>query len=203
MASQPPAVPESFRTEQADEPGSRRWLIVLGAVLVIIVIGATIIAIKRRTTAEDISWPHSFDGRAAGLGADHDPATQVKVTAKPGVYVWSGFDGLHLWVVNGSGVAGVKGSMTGMANGASASLAVRGSGSVSVVGDTMTFDLPASPTLVGVDFSPGFFGKKLTFTLTGANGPVPLSLIFVGAHSHAKALPLVISKVATKLAPTS
>jgi hypothetical protein len=198
-----PDVPESFRAEQVDEKSSRWWLWVVGVLVVGLIAGASVLAVKKKTKAEERAWPASVGGRPAGVGEFKQKVADVKVTAKPGVYLWSDFDGWHLRVVNGGSVQGVHGSIVGDVDHLRAAAAQKGDGTVSLRGGTIDFDLPKSPQLVGVDFEPGFFAKKLTVTLDGANGPIDKSLVTLGSARKPKSLPVVIDKVLKADAPTS
>lgn len=141
-------------------------------------------------------FPAEIGGRPAGLGARGEKAPDVKVgeDTKPGVYLWSDYDGWHLWVVNGEGVPPVKGTITSNDDIAKATAAVPGAGTVKADGKVVTFDLPAQPGLVGVDFNPGFFAENLVFTLDGPDGPVPEDVVFLGSKSVQAPYPLVIAK---------
>ncbi|MFN8018655.1 MAG: hypothetical protein U0P45_11085 [Acidimicrobiales bacterium] len=140
-------------------------------------------------------WPPTIGGRPAALGKRGQKATQVDASkAKPGAYLWNDYDGWHLWVVNGTGIGAVKGTLTSNDAVARAELAVPDAGTVSTKDKVVTFDLPASPQLTGIDFNPGFFAKNLVFTLEGPDGPLPEQVVFVGSKPTQAPFPLVISK---------
>ena len=144
-------------------------------------------------------WPRNVGGRPPALGKRGQPARDVTLgkDAKPGVYLWNDYDGWHLWVVNGSGVPAVKGTITSNDAVAKAEPAVPDAGSVVVDDKVVTFDLPTDQPIVGVDFNPGFFAKNLVFTVEGPDGPVSEQLVHVGAKAEQAPYPLVLTKAAS------
>jgi hypothetical protein len=141
-------------------------------------------------------WPKEVEGRPAALGKRGQTAPTVKSTANPGVYVWSDFDGWHMWVQGGLGMPErVTGTLTSNDPIARADLAVPDTGTVNVQGKTVTFDLDTTRGLTGMDFNTGFYGKRLVFLLNGPDGqPIDQQLIKTGSRSVAAVYPLVIEK---------
>ncbi|MFN8017193.1 MAG: hypothetical protein U0P45_03625 [Acidimicrobiales bacterium] len=202
----PAPLPSSWEVEDAevrDRP-RRRWLVVVAVVLGIAVIGGIAAMVANRGGKEDRAWPDAVGGRPAGLGSEGDTAATITdPTAAPGVYLWNSFDGWHLWVVNGDGVAGVKGTIESTDDISKAEPSSKGSGTVQVDGKTATFDLSGDPTVAGIDFEPGFFSKQITVTLEGPDGPIPAKLVTLGRQGHPKAVPVVIDKPLVSDATTS
>ena len=141
-------------------------------------------------------WPAEVRGRPAGLGTTKVPAGEVTPTAEPGAYIWSDFDGWHLWVVNGAGVPAITGTLTSNDNLGKAVLAIEDAGEITLNGKSATFTLPTDRPLVGIDFNPGFYANKLVFTLNGPDGaPLDGALIKTGSKSAAAPFPIVIEMV--------
>ena len=141
-------------------------------------------------------WPRAVAGRPEGLGVRGQVAADVTSTAEPGVYLWNDFDGWHLWIVSGPGVPPtITGTLTSNDDLAKAVPALEGSGTVTVDKKVATFDLPTDVPVTGIDFNPGFFGKRLVITLDGPDGPIPAELVRLGSEAEAAPYPLVIDKV--------
>lgn len=194
MADDANPLPDSWHVEDAEvkRKGPRLGVIIGGLVLVAVLIGAGIVGFQVAMEKTKKAWPASAGGPPAGLGAT--PAEAAADTA-PGVYLWNDFGGWHLWVVNGEGVAGVKGTITSTDEIASAQVATAGEGTAVIEAKTVAFDLPAEPRVAGVDFNPGFYGEKLTVTLEGADGPVDPSLVTIGRDRTVSVVPVVLDKV--------
>ena len=140
-------------------------------------------------------WPTEVSGRPAQLGKTNQPAPEVNPKAAPGVYLWSDFDGWHLWTVGGEGVPAINGTLTSGDVVDKAVLAVPGKGTLTKDGKVVTFTLPAGEGISGVDFNPGFFAKTIAFTLTDEDGqPVDAKLIKMGPHLKPAPVPLVMQK---------
>lgn len=138
-------------------------------------------------------WPPSVNGRPAGLGPMGQSAADVEPTVDPGVYLWSDFDGWHLWVVAGEGVpAEVNGSLASNDALASLDLAVPDSGSATLDGEVGQFSVPTASSVAGVDFSTGFYAEELDVTLEGPDGPLDATLIHVGSDMETAPDPLRI-----------
>ncbi|WP_421118448.1 hypothetical protein ACE2AJ_13785 [Aquihabitans daechungensis] len=201
MTTTPPPpdadLPASWQEEDDDaarsEHKSRRWWIIGGVALVILAVIAAFAVVNMRNDAKR-AWPEELGGRPAGLGGEDETAAEVTPTAEPGVYLWSGFDGWHLWVVNGEGLDGFSGTITSNTDFNGARSSAPDAGTVSVDGKEITFDLDGGEALAGVDFDPGF-AKELTFDLQTADGEVPAELVFTGSGSApVDEVPLVIDK---------
>lgn len=194
-----PDLPSSWSDEdrEATRPKRRIWLWV--AIVVVLGLAGVLIAVVVRNgnplDPEERAWPRSVGGRPAGLGADNETADEVTPTAKPGVYVWNSFDGWHVWVVNGDGVAGVKGTIRSDDGIDRARISAKDQGSVSLGDDTATFTLSADAAVTGVDFEPEFFTKRLTVTITDLDGKaLSPSLVTLGTDTRVTKLPIVIDK---------
>ena len=190
-------LPSSWNEEDADairsDSKSRRWWII-GAIVVVLLLIAGGVALSGALEPEERAWPESVDGRPAGLGGEKETAADVTPTADPGVYIWNSFDGWHLWVVNGDGLDGLKGTITSNEEFVNATSSAPDAGTASADGSKITFDLKAGSTVAGVDFDPGF-ADKLTFTLETADGKVAASQVFTGSDAEAvDAVPVVIDK---------
>lgn len=194
--------PASWAAEQeaaGRSGGSRRALWVVLAVAAVVVIGGIIVVwSKAGSGPEERAWPDAVSGRPEGLGDNGQTAAEVTPNAKAGVYLWSGFDGWHLWVVRGDGVQGVKGTIESSVDVGRATLSAPGQGKVSVDGHTITFDLTSDSELVGIDFEPGFYSKKLTVDLEEADGPVAPATVTLGPKTAATSMPVVIDKAVVK-----
>jgi hypothetical protein len=138
-------------------------------------------------------WPKDAKGRPPAFGKTNDPPPAT-TTAKPGAYIWSDFDGWHLWVVPGEGVGAISGTLTSNDKVQKAVLAVEGAGSVDVEDKTARFSLPADRPVSGIDFNPGFYGKQIVITLNGPDGPLDGRFIFLGKKATVAPFPLVLQK---------
>jgi hypothetical protein len=135
-------------------------------------------------------FPADLQRRPAALGKNGQAAPDVtpSAQAKPGIYIWSDFDGWHLWVVNGEGVPEVHGTVIGNKSLAKVALAVPGAGtvapaiaSIDQAQSRSTFVLPTQPGLVGIDLNPGY-STTVTFDLTDQTGKViDPKLVFLGS----------------------
>lgn len=193
---------DSSGVEESDSHWSRWWILV-GLVAVAAIAVGIVAFVNKKVEDTKVAWPESAGGRAPGLGEVNVPAPKVDVTAKPGVYAWSGPDGWHLWVVNGGAIGGVTGSITSDDELVKATTAVPKAGTVTLDGKTATLTPRRDPGLVGVDFQPGFYAKRLTFTVEGPDGPIPAKLITVGRHKAQVRAGGVVDKVQEKQASTS
>ncbi|MBX3285620.1 MAG: hypothetical protein KF703_09780 [Actinobacteria bacterium] len=186
--------PDSWSVEDAAvaRRGPRWGLIVGGVVLVALLVAGGVIGFQIAMEKTKKAWPASAGGPPAGFGGA--PA-EVAADVAPGVYFWNDFGGWHLWIVNGDGVSGMKGTITSGDEFASGEVATAGEGTATTEGKTLTFDLPAEPRVVGVDFNPGFYAEKLTVALEAGGGPVDPKLLTVGRERTVSALPFVLDKV--------
>ena len=200
MTTNPPDLPESWEVEDAEvkRPRSKVFVIVGSVVVALLAIGAVSLLFRKDDVKK--AWPASVGGPPVGLGGTTAAAT---ADVKPGYYLWSDFDGWHLWVVNGAGVKGAKGTIEDNDTVASATLATAGAGTVSKKGKTLSFDLPAEPRVVGVDFNPGFYANKLKVSLSDADGPVDPKLVTIGRSADVTEVPFTIEQVPVDEAKTS
>ena len=148
--------------------------------------------------AEPIWPPTNVRGRPPALGKVNQEAADVQVGAgaKPGVYVWNDYDGWHLWVVPGEGVGAIKGTIQGDGGFTKANPAIAGVGTATVGATNdkvLTFDLPPTPGLVGVDFN-GYTKRSYVFTISNADGtPFDPKKLFVGSKAATAPAPFVIN----------
>lgn len=142
------------------------------------------------------SWPAEAGGRPPALGTRGETADAVTVEAgtAPGVYVWSDFDGWHLWVVGGPDVPELTGAIRSDDEFAKAQAAVPARGTVTQEGQLVSFTLPAGEGLSGVDFNPGFFASQLVITIDGPTGPLDAQLIYLGSKAAPAPQPFVLAK---------
>ena len=123
------------------------------------------------TTAKKPHWPPAVAGRPVPFGGLNDAPPQSAGILEEGFYLWTDFDGWHLWQVGGASSDGV----TITADYAIAKADPTG-GSVDATadGNLLTFARgSASERVVGVDFSPGIYTKTMVVTV---NGDLPLHL---------------------------
>jgi hypothetical protein len=189
-----PNLPDSWNVEDAEvaRKGPRLGLSVGGVVLVAVLVAAGVVGFQVAMEKTKKAWPASAGGPPAGFGGA--PA-EVAADAPPGIYLWNDFGGWHLWIVNGEGVSGVRGTIGSDDEVATAEVATAGEGSAVVEGETIAFDLPAEPRVVGVDFNPGFYAEELTLTLEADGAPVDPKLVTVGRDREVSVLPFVLDKV--------
>ena len=192
-----PSMPPLSASELAEPPRGKRVLrfVLLG--LAAAAIGALVLTavIVHDSNPTQTAWPVKASGRPWGLGQVNVPASQVNATAAPGAYAWSDFDGWHLWLVNPPSGGTLRGTIQSDAPFDKAALAIAGAGHVTQDGKTITFVLPAAPHLVGVDFSPGFFTKRLTFTVARADGSAASGGFTIARVRHRSTAPVTIEKV--------
>lgn len=141
------------------------------------------------------TWPPTALGRPAALGPSGTAPEAVPADAPPGVYVWSDFDGWHLWMVNGEGVTGVQGAVVSDDEIVKADLAAAGVGERTITNNVIQFDLPADVRVSGLDINPGFYAKQLRFRFEGPDGEYPAATIKTGGlATPVTALPLILEK---------
>jgi hypothetical protein len=190
-----PTTPSSWQADDAEalERGRRRLPLGLLAIGALVLVGIVVVAVSRIGDLEptEKAWPE-IGSRPAGLG--EPGAADAAPTAEPGAYLWRDFDGWHLWVVNGEGVAGVSGTLTSDADLARARLAAPGTGEVTTDGEQATFELTDDVPVVGIDFEPDFFAEELEIDLRTEAGPLDPTLLRVRGEPAAS-MPLRIEKV--------
>lgn len=200
MSDQRPALPDSFRDDVAPPRRRRAWVAGIALVAVLLAVGVGLLVTRKYQESKRV-WPHSVDGPPAGLGEGADQASQDLVV--PGLYIWSDFGGWHIRAVNGGGVSGLSGTLEADDEVTDAKAGPSSAGDVTRDGKTITFDLPAEPEVVGVDFNPGFYTNKMTITLEGPDGPVDASLVTLGQGREIREVPVVIKKVDPEDADTA
>ena len=196
-ATQPPPspTPSSWDVDDAaaSTGGRKRVLVIAAVVAALLVVGGAVAAfVSGRFDPEERAWP-DLGGRPEGLGATGEATDVVDPSAAPGAYLWNDFDGWHLWVVNGDGVAGVEGTITSTDDIAKAQLSAPDTGTVSTDGRTVAFTLAGDVPVAGLDFEPGFYSKRIVVDLDGADGPLDPALVLVGGEP-ADQLPVAIDK---------
>ncbi|MBX3286440.1 MAG: hypothetical protein KF703_13925 [Actinobacteria bacterium] len=149
------------------------------------------------TEPAPLVWPTSVGGRPAAFGELDGAPGDAPGGAAPGVYIWSDYDGWHLWVVHGEGVGDVNGTVTGDDVVASAEVVPDGAGLVTMADQVIAFDIKDGETIAGFDFNPGFYAKRLEFVVNGADGPLPAELVHVGKDAVPAPTPIVIEKSTT------
>lgn len=146
------------------------------------------------TEPAPLVWPVNVGGRPAAFGELDGSPADAPGGAAPGVYIWSDYDGWHLWVVHGEGVGDVNGTVTGDDVVASADVTPEGAGVVTVADKVIAFDIKSDEDIAGFDFNPGFYAKRLEFVLNGTDGPLPATLVHVGKDAVPAPSPIVIEK---------
>lgn len=145
------------------------------------------------TTASAPHWPSNVSFRPPVFGKTGDPPDPVTPNAKAGVYVWSDFDGWHLWIVEPKGKAAAKGTVSSNDAIAKAKSEVPNQGLVLTQKGRFTFDLSGvEARTAGVVFDPGFYSSTLVIDLGGPDLP-----IFLGANMDPAKLPLAVVKTTT------
>lgn len=186
--------PRRERETQKQSGASRRTgqvvrIAVIGLVVLVALFALGVATYDRNQGSDGSSggsassgWPESVNGRPAGLGSMGQSAAEVDPTVGPGVYLWSDFEGWHLWVVAGEGIPDeVSGSLASNDALPAMTLAVPDSGSASLDEEVGKFSLSTDAPVVGVDFSTGFFAEELDVTLEGPAGPLDPKLVRVGS----------------------
>lgn len=176
---------QQARTEAADRKGS----------------GERVRGGQRTTTTADpavpqLRWPAEVAFRPAALGRLRQGPEDVKDPPEPGVYLFSDFDGWHLWLVRGPGVESVHGTVTSNDEMATAvAEPKRSDGSVDVDDKQFRFDLPGDVAVSAVVFNPGFYARTLVFDLQGPNGPLRPDQVHLGwGRAAATSMPVVVEK---------
>ncbi len=146
------------------------------------------------TKKKKAAWPPAFNGRPAGLGTTKQRASEVDLTAEPGIYVWSDFDGMHIWAVKGDRIPPISGTLDSNSDIQKAVSAVDGSGTVVTAGKRVSFTLPGQAPIEGLDFNPGFYANKIVITLNGPDGPIDATLVKVGKKGDPASFPLVFER---------
>jgi hypothetical protein len=139
-------------------------------------------------------WPVSVGGRPAAFGELDGSPADAPGGAAPGVYIWSDYDGWHLWVVHGEGVGDVNGTVTGDDVVASAEVTPSEAGVVTLADKVIAFDLKSEVPISGFDFNPGFYAKRLEFVVNGPDGPLAPELVHVGKDALPAPSPIVLEK---------
>lgn len=140
------------------------------------------------------AWPAEINNKNPKLGGKDDGPAQVPADAPQGVYLWSDFQGWHLWVVQGDALGDVTGTITSNVNMAKAELAVADAGTVNTNATTSTFALPGGTRVTGIDFNPGFYSKQVAITLQTPDGPVDAKLIKIGSKGAEAPTPIIFEK---------
>jgi len=200
MTTTPPDLPESWEVEDSEVKRPRSKVLPIVGIVVVALLAVGAVSLLFRKDEGKKAWAASTGGPPAGVGAD---TTQVTADVKPGYYLWSDFNGWHLWVVNGDGVKGAKGTIENDDTFASAVLATKGAGTVSKDGKSVSFDLPTDPRVVGIDFNPGFYSHDLKVKLTDADGPVDPKLVTIGRSATVDQMPFELKQVPADEAPKS
>lgn len=181
------------------------YAISITAVAVVLLIGLIAVLILRdsgggdddtptTTEAAEKAWPSLVGGRPAIFGARDTPPPADAGDAEPGAYLWSDFDGWHLWIVRGDEVDGVKGTITIDAEPTRAAPATAGQGTVRIEDDVIHFDFTGvTAPVVGVDFNT-YFGSRISVAVESLVGPLDASRLHTGGRATPATNPIVIVK---------
>lgn len=197
VASPPPP---SWAGDDLDEvernERKNRLPMLLGVLgVAIAVVTAYVVIAKPFEAQRDRVWPDAVNGRPAGLGEIDELAEAVTPEEPTGAYLWSDFDGWHLWFVLDPTFSAVSGTIVSNADVSDTVLTPAAAGDVRAVDRTITFDIDTSSNLAGIDFEPGFYADRLEVTIEGPDGPVPVEMIHLGRDRQEAERPLVIEKV--------
>ena len=110
-------------------------------------------------------WPAGVTGRPKAFGALGDPPPAESGDLPEGFYLWSGFDGWHVWLVGGG-----EGDRVTITSDDAISKAepTGGPADVQVFGNTFALQRgSATERVVGADFNPGYYAKNMIITLDG------------------------------------
>jgi hypothetical protein len=146
------------------------------------------------TEPAPLVWPLAVGGRPAAFGELDGSPADAPGGAEPGVYIWSDYDGWHLWVVHGDGVGDVNGTVNGDDVIASADVTPPESGVVTLADKVIAFDIKSDEPISGFDFNPGFYAKRLEFVINGPDGPLDPALVHVGKDAVPAPSPIVLEK---------
>lgn len=207
MSEHPPTPPEgslpsSWRADEEEATARAgkgpRLAYIVGGVFAALVLVAIVLVATDPFGGDDVekAWPGIVSSRPVGLGTTGQLAEEVTPDAEPGAYLWSDFDGWHLWVVFGPGIESVSGTISSDEDISKAVLTPLTSGDFAAEGKELTFDLSGEAPLSGIDFEPGFFAERLELTLDGPDGPIDVGLVTQGSEGEVTALPLVVEKEA-------
>ncbi len=149
------------------------------------------------STGSTSRWDPALSGWPEMLGAPNIPPDQVPGDTPSGAYLWSDFNGWHLWVVSGEGLETVT-AIVSTDDGLAAATAVAASGTAVSEGKQVTFTPTQGPRVAALDFEPGFYAKYVTVELTGPDGQRidPALVHRGGSGTSPPAVPVVVSKQA-------
>jgi hypothetical protein len=213
-----PAAPASAGTdddrlwEDDSTPTSGRsftpWIVAGGLVVVLVILfarggsksddstakdpSATTVAGSSATTAAGDAkryWPSAVNGRPVAFGQqlDQPPATLGDVT--PGLYVWSDYDGWHLWYARAADGPELQGTLVSGGNVEKALPENAAGVELKVEGTTVTFTLgKAGQAVSGITMNPGFYSDRVKITLDGTTP------IFLGRTTDPHPSPIDIVK---------
>ncbi|MEZ5181723.1 MAG: hypothetical protein R2702_07600 [Acidimicrobiales bacterium] len=200
MADDPPTAPSSWQHDELAEveraERGRRLPLLLGGAAGLLVIAAIayVLMAKPFDVQRDLVWPADLGGRPAGLGEIDEIAAEVTPEVEPGAYLWNDFDGWHLWFAFGDGFDRATGTIRSDDDVSKLLLSPTSSGTASGDGGEVSFELDDSAPLVGIDFEPGFYAKRVEVRIEGPDGPLPDDMVHRGQAAKPAALPLVEEK---------
>lgn len=117
------------------------------------------------TLAAKPRWPSAIQGRPKQFGKVNDPPPATAGGIEDGFYLWSDFDGWHLWLVGGGDADRVTITADDEIRRADPT---DPSATIERLGNTLTFSRGgADGEVVGMDFSPGFYSKTLIVSVQG------------------------------------
>lgn len=151
------------------------------------------------TTAGGAStrWDPATQSKPALLGPSNTTTEQVPADAPPGAYLWSDFNGWHLWIVADASLAGAVATVTAD-KGLARANAVGTTGTATIDGDRVTFAASDGTRVAALDFQPGFYARYFTLDIVGSDGNriAPMLVHSGGSAASPPAMPLVVTKEA-------
>lgn len=196
-----PELPSSWGADETDvverSARSRRLTIVAGGIVGVLVAALAVVAITHPFDREkpEQMWPLNVGGRPEGLGQTYDLAEAVTPDVDSGVYLWSDFDGWHLWFVFDNEFHAASGTITSNDDVDKAELTPAATGTVQANGKEIAFDLDTESNIAGIDFEPGFYSSRIEVEIHAPSGTLRSDMVHKGGAAKLVSLPIVVEQV--------